>query len=655
MAARDIIQAAGGSAATSAAVYVEDVFSTYVYAGTGSNQTLTTGIDLSTNGGMIWSKRRSAIENNFIQDTVRGLTARLVSNATTAQTSSGSWPMSSVSTTGMTVSGISYAAAGETYASWVFRKQPKFFDVVTFTGNGVAGKQIAHSLGATPGMIIVKCTNTSGVWYVYHKSLPSSYGLLNSTAAFSTFSAQTIFGNNTTTVAPTSSVFTVGTDSTMNNSGDTYVAYLFADSNSGGFGSAGTDSVVACGTFTADASRNAVVNLGWEPQYLLMKRTDGADNWYVFDVMRGWSMTGYSYISPDSSSSDSFLSTAYVIPTATGFTWQNSGLGGGASYIYMAIRRGPMKTPTDATKVFAPVTRTGTGSTTTISATSFPPDTVIVSDRNRNYSQYTTVIDRLRGTAPVLETGIASGEVAYSTSLTSYNMDGITVGTSTDGRTNYSGVPYINWFFRRAPGFFDVVCYTGTGSARTVAHNLGVAPELMIVKSRSDAGYNWWVQSSLLGATSYILLDNSSGAGTGVAVVWNSTNPNATVFSLGTYSQVNSSGSTYVAYLFATCPGVSKVGSYTGSGTTKQIDCGFAAGARFVLIKRTDSTGDWLVADTARGLVSGNDPLLKLNSTAAEVTTLDWIDPYSAGFEVVQESTANANVSGASYIYLAVA
>jgi hypothetical protein len=111
----------------------------------------------------------------------------------------------------------------------------------------------------------------------------------------------------------------------------------------------------------------------------------------------------------------------------------------------------------------------------------------------------------------------------------------------------------------------------------------------------------------------------------------------------------------YVAYLFATCAGVSKVGSYTGTATTLQIDCGFTSGARFVLIKRTDSTGDWYVWDTARGIVSGNDPYLLLNSTAAEVTNTDYIDTYSAGFEISSTAPAAINASGGTYIFLAIA
>jgi hypothetical protein len=112
---------------------------------------------------------------------------------------------------------------------------------------------------------------------------------------------------------------------------------------------------------------------------------------------------------------------------------------------------------------------------------------------------------------------------------------------------------------------------------------------------------------------------------------------------------------TYVAYLFATCAGVSKVGSYTGTGTTQTINCGFTAGARFVLIKRTDSTGDWYVWDSARGIVAGNDPYLLFNSVAAEVTNTDYIDTAATGFEISSTAPAAINANGGSFVFLAIA
>jgi hypothetical protein len=208
--------------------------------------------------------------------------------------------------------------------------------------------------------------------------------------------------------------------------------------------------------------------------------------------------------------------------------------------------------------------------------------------------------------------------------------------------------------FSRAPSFMDVVCYTGTGSARTINHNLGVAPELMIVKQRTGSIRDWCVYNQTIGATNAVYLNltaASSGAG-----IWNSTAPTSSVFSLAGLDSVNASGGTYVAYLFATCAGVQYINSYVGDGTTgRTINCGFTGGARFVCIKATSTTGSWWTFDSARGIVTNNDPALQLNSTAAEVTSADAIDTASSGFIVNQEATCSLNASGVTYLVWAIA
>lgn len=133
--------------------------------------------------------------------------------------------------------------------------------------------------------------------------------------------------------------------------------------------------------------------------------------------------------------------------------------------------------------------------------------------------------------------------------------------------------------------------------------------------------------------------------------------PAATSTNIYTDTNVNApgTGDAWVAYLFASCPGVSKVGSYTGTGATQVINCGFTGGARFVLIKATSTTGDWYVWDSARGIVAGNDPYLALNSTAAEVTITDWVDTAASGFELSNAAGNLANTNLATYIFLAIA
>lgn len=317
-----------------------------------------------------------------------------------------------------------------------------------------------------------------------------------------------------------------------------------------------------------------------------------------------------------------------------------------------------MKTPTDATKVFSTFARSGTGAAATITTPAFPVDFILGQERTAIGLNGGIAVDRLRGAAAYLRTPVATAEGSNTTVVSALDsMTGFSLGAS-DG-LNGSSSTYANWVFRRAPGFFDVVAYTGTGSATTVSHNLGVVPELMIVKSRSSgpAAPNWWVYCSAMPTpeTSYLTLESTGSRASGVTVLWNSTNPTSSGFSLGTYSGVNGSTYTYIAYLFATCPGVSKVGNYTGTGTTQQINCGFTNGSRLVLIKRTDSTGSWYIWDSARGIVSGNDPYLLLNSTAAEVTNTDYIDPLNSGFEISSTAPAAINANGGSFIFFAVA
>ena len=139
-------------------------------------------------------------------------------------------------------------ASGTDYVSWTFRKAEKFFDVVTYTGNGTSYQSISHNLGSVPGMMIVKCTTTATSWLVYHSSIGATkYLLLNVTDANG---SGTFAWNNT---APTDSVFTVGSSPAANANGDTYVAYLFA-SNAGGFGDDGTENIIKCGTYTTDGA-----------------------------------------------------------------------------------------------------------------------------------------------------------------------------------------------------------------------------------------------------------------------------------------------------------------------------------------------------------------------------------------------------------------
>tara|TARA_R110000764_G_scaffold232445_1_gene324908 strand:- start:48 stop:692 length:645 start_codon:yes stop_codon:yes gene_type:complete len=213
--------------------------------------------------------------------------------------------------------------------------------------------------------------------------------------------------------------------------------------------------------------------------------------------------------------------------------------------------------------------------------------------------------------------------------------------------------------FKRATGFFDVVAYTGSGSNTTQAHNLGVAPEFMIVKNR-DIADEWAVyhkdidvDSDSAPETDRIYM-TTQAAGDNVST-WYDTAPTAATFGIGTHHDVNASSEKYIAYLFATVAGVSKVGGYTGTAASLDLDMGFAAGARFFLVRRWDATAQWYIFDTARGIIAGNDPYLRMNSSGAQVTSTDYVDPLASGLTLTAAGSTTINISGGKYIFLAIA
>jgi hypothetical protein len=644
--------------------YIEDVFSTYLYTGNGSNVTLTNGINLSGKGGLTWFKNRSSVSDNFLYDTLRpgGATDEALKTNSTAGTTVTPGAINFLSTGVQVLSNAPLYVNGDNYVCWTFRKQPKFFDVVTWTGtNSPSSRLISHSLGSQPGHIMMKRTDAAGNWSnwhiagsVYREFTPG----INSTASLNS-------SPTATNVASSTSIdvwYTQQTSGIGDVNGATYVAYLFAH-NAGGFGLTGTDNVISCGSFTTDGSGNATVSLGYEPQWVLYKRTSSAGSWLIIDNMRGNSVNATNNANfLLANTSDAEGTATWLYPTATGFTGNANSIAS-TDFIYIAIRRGPMKVPTVGTSVFSPTLVTGNGTNDRqITGVGFPPDLLI--GKTRSSVQQPLWYDKLRGKGRWLESSNTLAEQTLGGGSEGLMLqDGFVVDFNY-GSLNSSGITYIGWVMRRAPSFFDEVCYTGTGvSGRTVTHNLGVPPELMFVKSRSaaDGGlvYNKTITASkylelfFTGEGDYAAQNDVNGF-TGVE-------PTSSVFTVGSYSNVNGNGSTYVAYLFATCPGVSKVGTYTGTGTTLQIDCGFTAGARFVLIKRTSSpasgpvAGGWFVWDSARGIVSGNDPYLLLNTTAAEVTGTDYVDTYSAGFEISSTAPIQINESAKTYIFLAIA
>ena len=492
---------------------------------------------------------------------------------------------------------------------------------------------IPHSLGSAPGCIMIKVySGDTGLWRVYHRSATNNL-ILNETGA----QTGNYFGNVTDASFDLISTGFIGN----NRSNLSFTIYLFAH-DAGGYGDDGTENIISCGSFNS----TALTNLGWEPQWVMMKRIDSTSGWFMVDDIRGMTAstntTTYLGTSPYLYANSAQVETAgtgLIAPAATGF-----GSGQSGTYIYIAIRR-PMKTPEAGTEVFTPVHPSASGTFTSISG--FPTDFTMNKGTGAGDANYTG--SRLQGVnAMQPQTTAAEFSVGFAYDF----MDRITIA----GSGNYSS--WISWNFKRATGFMDVVAYKGSGSATTQAHNLGVVPEMMIVKRRNATDL-WPVYHATLGNTKYLQL-NGDVAEAAWDGNWNNTTPTASVFSLGSGSYTNASSSTYVAYLFASAAGVSKVGSYTGTGSSLNVDCGFTGGARFILIRRYNypsGGSDWYVYDSTRGIsaLGTDDPYLFINTTAAQVTNTDYVASLSAGFNVTSNASSTINVNGGTYIFLAIA
>ena len=217
----------GAAGASGDKTYIDDVFSTYLWDGSGSSRSINNGINLSEEGGLVWIKNRDAAENYGLFDTARGAGKWVVCNANNAEDTDAN-RLSAFNNNGFSLGTDTMVNnSSADYASWTFRKQKGFFDVVTYTGTQVAGRTVAHSLGSVPGMIFIKRLNDAEDWAVYHRQVGATKALtLNENSAPNTNSA---FFNNT---EPTASVFSVGTSDRCNKNGQTYVAYVFAGGES---------------------------------------------------------------------------------------------------------------------------------------------------------------------------------------------------------------------------------------------------------------------------------------------------------------------------------------------------------------------------------------------------------------------------------------
>ncbi len=321
----------------------------------------------------------------------------------------------------------------------------------------------------------------------------------------------------------------------------------------------------------------------------------------------------------------------------------------------------PDPTIADGSTAFDAKTFTANNGTQTISGFNFSPDLIWTKSRANAYAHQ--LWDQVRGTNKALSPNDTSAEANLNNSL-AFTSDGFTSGTNNNA--NYGSGGSIAWAWdagsstvtntdgsisaqvRANPSAgFSIVSYTGSSSAATVGHGLNAAPEMIIVKDR-DNGYNWQMAHVGIGADESLILNGTNTATDYNA--WNASRPTSSVFSLGAGTLgVNTNGADLIAYCFAPVEQYSSFGSFLGNGSTDGPFVFLDFAPAFLLVKRTDITGNWILVDQTRG----EDKAVYPNSNISEASaSFIWVDFVSNGFKI-RNSVPNA--SGGNYLYAAFA
>ena len=444
---------------------------------------------------------------------------------------------------------------------------------------------------------------------------------------------------------PTVGAVTTGTI-TNNGSATASSDSPFDDPEGFKFGEEGDQNIIKCGSYKGSGSAGLEVNLGWEPSWLMLKVTSRTGDWYIMDSMRGVVTSGNDeYLKANGSDAEGsadvieFTSTGFKV-ISTGTHWNNSA----ETYSFTAIRRsdGYVGKPAEAgTNAFA--MDVGSNNFPAFDST-FPVDFVL--QKAPSAAANWLVPSRLTGSAKYLKTNLNTAEASWDV----FDFDS-NVGWGKE--STWASATNNAWMWKRGQGF-DVVCYTGDLVAgRQIPHSLNKIPEMLWVKRRNDPS-DWIVwHKGLNGGTNsgqYYVALNSSNAESSASYYWNNTTQNSTTFfTLGGNASVNGENDTFIAMLFASVDGISKVGYYTGTGSATTITTGFQP--RFLLIKKVSSAVGWYLLDTTRGWGSGDDKYLTLDSNAAQLNA-DFGAPTSTGFTLASGS-GGYNGSGGKYIYYA--
>ena len=640
-------------------------FNIEAYTGNGGTQSIT-GLGFSPS--LVWAKKRSGSDDQVWFDVVRGVQKELVSNSTAAEATKTS-AISSFDSDGFTIGNNgALNGGGSTYVGWSWKAnddEPAIntegtltsitsvnanagFSIVQFTNTSASGStRIGHGLSTTPNMIIVKRTDGSENWYVYHSSM--------GTSKFMRLDLTDPQGNATNLFNTVNS--TVFNPSFTGTTGQKIIAYCFH--NVSGYQD--------FGAFNGN-SGSQIISLGstFVPDFIMIKcKSTSGRSWEVHDTRRGINKLVNANTN-DAEETDASRVTAVANGSFTVGN-HNSVNQSGESYIYWAIAKNVPSNTTLANSFKAVIWNGNNNANRTISGVGFNADLLWIKSRNASEQHY--IYDKVRGPFNYLHPNLAAAQATdTSTRLKEFNDDGFKVGNELS--VNGNNEKFVGWAWKAGNNWesnvdgtnpslvnantankFSIVQGTASGGLNTVnsfGHGLGVKPEVIILKSSTSTD-NWYVYHTAVGAGKRLDLNDNAKPSTS-AEIWANTEPTTSVFSIKD-GQTLSVGATFIAYCWTSVTGYSKISSYSGTGDTQTITTGFQPD--FILTKDvTIATDDWRMYDSVRENTQPFDEVLYPNLSASEDDNTTFITGVtSTGFNL---GTGNgSNRSGSTYIYMA--
>ena len=650
-------------------------FNCVLYTGNGSTQSIT-GVGFKPD--MVWIKDIDRSREHILCDTTRGSEKELSPNTNDAEENRGVY---SFDTDGFTFNdgNTNYNENSQSYVAWCWKANggttstntdgsdnstvqvntKAGISIVQYTATTATSSSTAgHGLGTTPAMIILKRTDSSEDWYIWHKDLGAGGSALNQYLKFTTASQATatnLYGIVNSTVFATA--YTGGVPNTN-------IAYCFAEKAE----------YSKFGSYTGNGSSNGpIVNTGFEPAYIMIKNSTAIYEWTIYDNKRSTSNPRNNVLYPNTSGAQNsgetgsidFLSNGFQLRSSDGSINQNGGI-----IIYAAFASDPSTAPVLADS-FNISLWTGNGSSQSISGLGFSPNWVWGKERSSTSSN--ELLDTIRGATKYIMSNSTAAQSTSSQGLQSFDSNGFSVGN--DGAWNQSSETYVGWSWKantiptintdgtiqslvssnQAAGF-SIVKYTGNGSAgATIGHGLGAAPQ-MVLNKRLDQAASWNVFHTSLSTNHIIKLESSNAAfdasaGTNGGGFTVDATKLTIVGGASTQNNNNANGGEYIAYCFTSISGYSSIGSYTGVSSGVTITTGFRPS--FMLIKSTSNVENWAILDTDRGSGKALNPNL---SNAESDSALNTFTVTDTGFSFPDQSIADAmlNENGYEYLYWAI-